>query len=148
MRINIKSIPVKSMRYSSAGDYWIDKKGTLQVRVAECDERYEWLVLLHELVEMFICLQEKISFASIDKFDIQYEKDRDRGAHGDTDEPGDDPDAPYANPHCIATAVERMLCGYLGIQWKVYENCLNHLPYKEVKSKFIPDIPKIIHPVE
>lgn len=35
MRILIETIPISEMRYPTCGDYWYDKEGVLQVRVAD-----------------------------------------------------------------------------------------------------------------
>jgi hypothetical protein len=121
MKINIKTIPIKKMRYPTVGDYWTDKKEVLQVRLADIDEDAQWLVLIHELIEMFLCQSQGISFESIDRFDLDFEEDTVKGIHSEEDEPGDAISSPYRNQHCMAMAVERMLCGYLGISFKEYE---------------------------
>jgi hypothetical protein len=142
MRINIKTIPHCKQRYEACGDYWIDKNGAIQIRISECNDTAEWLVALHELTEIFLCIQKNVPFESIDKFDIKFEKNRDADS---TEEPGDATDAPYRDQHCLATAVERMICGYLGISWKLYENSLNELEYRkpEHKKPFRFPIPKV-----
>jgi hypothetical protein len=51
--ITIKVIPDSKQRHETAGDYWIDKRGTIQVRISKSKNcRYEALVLIHEL---FLC---------------------------------------------------------------------------------------------
>jgi hypothetical protein len=137
MHVNIETIPINDMRYNTCGDFWIDKDGTIQVRVAKMGFCFEFLVVLHELVELFICKSTGVNFKDIDKFDIRFEKDREKGKHGESDEPGDHPAAPYRDPHCLATAVERMLCAYLKIPWSEYDStvlCLDYDP-KPKKEK-------------
>jgi hypothetical protein len=129
MKINIEVIPHNEQRYDTAGDYWTDKAGTLQVRISRMRVVYVWLVLLHELVEIFLCQMQGVKFSAIDKFDIKYENDRGRGLHSNTDEPGDDRAAPYGRQHCMATALERMLCAYLDVAWRDYEDACNALEY-------------------
>ena len=133
MKINVETIPHHKQRYDTCGDYWTDKNGTLQVRISNFFGKfgaiYTWLVLLHEMTEIALCLVQRVPFSAIDKFDMKYERDRGFGIHGATDEPGDDREAPYGRQHCLATAVERMICAYLGVAWKDYENAVYALDY-------------------
>jgi hypothetical protein len=69
------------------------------------DERYEFLVGLHELIEAYLCKTRGISEASVTAFDT--------GVGANLDEPGDDPRAPYHNEHVFATKVERMMAAEL-----------------------------------
>lgn len=116
--IVIKTIPHNEQRYDTIGDYWIDENDTIQFRVTKMNDRYEWLVLMHELIEQFLTEQRGITNESIDEFDIEYEKNRTKKS---LLEPGDDPNAPYYSEHQFATAIERLLCTELGISWLVYE---------------------------
>ena len=34
---------------------------------------------------------------------------------------GDDPEAPYEHEHCLATAIERILCAELRVNWEDYD---------------------------
>ena len=88
--------------------------------------RYELLVALHELVEVLLCKHSKISQKAVDKFDMMFENEREQGLHG-TEEPGDDPDAPYKVQHCLATGVERIVAALLGVCWRKYEFKINSL---------------------
>jgi hypothetical protein len=86
--------------------------------------KYEALVAVHELVEVLQCSYLRISTASVDRFDIEFEKKR---KPGNTDEPGDDARAPYRVQHGIATGVERILAALLGVNWNKYEAKINSL---------------------
>ena len=111
--ISIKVIPHKKQRYDTSGDYWIDKRGTIQIRISKAKNwRYEALLLMHELAEMFLCMERGISFKKIDLFDIQFQGDG---------EPGDDPKAPYHREHRWASRLERMFAAELGVNWEKYE---------------------------
>ena len=128
--IEIEFIPHNKQRYPAVGDWRTvhgpgDKK-VLLISVSQLyDARYEWLVALHELTEVLLCQHRGITQESVDKFDIEFEKSR----HPDNDdEPGDEPDAPYRDEHCIATGVGRILASQLGVSWKNYEAELNALP--------------------
>ena len=115
--IEAQTIPINDMPYLTVGNYWSDAAG-LHFRVAEMDRpEYEQLVHIHEFTEKFLCDHDGVSNDEIDAFDIQFEKDREAGLHGQDDEPGDDPRAPYHRQHCYATAVERMLCAAMNISW-------------------------------
>jgi hypothetical protein len=118
MNISKKTIPFKEMRYKTLGDYWIDDQGDLQLRVAEFkDKRVEFLIILHELTELMLVLNRGISIESIDKFDIQFEKDRSEGLHSPNEEPGDHISSPYKKEHFFATNIERLMAEQLDFDW-------------------------------
>jgi hypothetical protein len=99
--ITIKFIPASKQRYDTAGDYWFDKRGGIQVRISKFRARRdEILVLIHELTEMLLCLEHGVSFAAIDRFDMAFKGDG---------EPGDDPKAPYCRQHRFAMRIEELL---------------------------------------
>lgn len=101
------------------------KGEVLNFRISEMGSwRYEALVLVHEVVEYFIIRHQGVSIACIDKFDIEFEKNR---KPGNTDEPGDDARAPYRIAHGIATGVERVLAAVMGVDWNRYEETINSL---------------------
>lgn len=68
--------------------------------------KYEALVAVHELVELLLCHDRKITMSEIDKFDLAYEKNR---PAGDTSEPGNDPKSPYYEEHQFATKIEKIV---------------------------------------
>lgn len=126
MKIIIETIPHKSQRYDSCGDWFYDSDGTLHIKVSKLsDWRREMLIAAHELVEVLTCKQDGVGQEVVDKFDMDFEKNR----HPDNeDEPGDDPSAPYVTQHCLATGIERILAQQWGVNWKEYEQELNELP--------------------
>jgi hypothetical protein len=112
MRIVVETLPGDHQRYPTAGDYWRDADGTIQVRVSEMgNEQYELLVALHEIIEFMLCDARGISEADITSFDMR---------HLHLDEPGEHPDAPYRKEHAFAEAVERLLAHEFGITWDEY----------------------------
>jgi hypothetical protein len=123
MNINIKTIPNKEQRYNTLGDYFDNENGT-NIFVSDLgNEDYEFLIGLHELVEQYLCKKRGIKEEDISKFDIKFEKER---KDGDDSEPGDNKNAPYRKEHFIATNIERIICGELGLNWQDYEDaCLN-----------------------
>lgn len=82
------------------------------------------LVAFHELAEVLLCKDRKISQKSVDKFDIEFEKNR---KEGNTDEPGNSKKAPYYNEHQFATKVEKMLAKELKVDWKKYDKFIANL---------------------
>lgn len=118
-KVIITSIPKCEQRYPTVGDYFYsDDDGSLLILVSEMkEERFEFLVAVHEYIEAMLCKFSGVTIDSIDKFDIGYE--RSRLSHGD-EEPGFEPTAPYVKQHTIATSIEMMLCQELGISWKEY----------------------------
>lgn len=125
MNIIIKSIQHKEHRYPTIGDWFYHADGTLEIRVSKMsDWRYEFLVALHELIECFLCDNDGITQASVDKFDKQFEMRRKPNNH---DEAGDSPIAPYRKQHCIATGVERIVAVCLRVCWSTYEKEIESL---------------------
>ncbi|HUD74541.1 MAG TPA: hypothetical protein VMQ76_05665 [Terracidiphilus sp.] len=125
MKIIIEIIPHKRQNYPTAGDWRLTPKGELLIRVSEemglasCG-----LVAIHELAEVFQCFDGfrmgkqdmKSVVRLVDAFDKKFEGDL------VTEEPGDDPRAPYHRAHSIATAIERILCAEIGIAWKDHDD--------------------------
>ena len=119
------TIPHKFQAYETVGNWQLLQDGTPVIFVSDMkDWRYNFLVMLHELVEVFLCRHTGISQKQVDRFDIAFENKR---APGNEDEPGDDPEAPYRVQHCIAIGVERLAAGFLGVSWKEYEEAINAL---------------------
>ena len=113
MEIHIKTIPESDQRYSTAGDYWHDEDGVLQIRLSDDMPKYpQELVLIHELVEIFLCQKDGIKFEDIDNFDMNIFPLRNRE---EDDEPGDEPDAPYRKQHRRASIIEHMLANMMGL---------------------------------
>lgn len=78
-------------------------------------EVYNLILLVHGLVEYILTQGRGLPLQLIDRFDE---------AHPDSEEPGDEVNSPYRNEHGIALGIERILCAYLNIPWKVYEEAL------------------------
>lgn len=122
MKIIIETIPHLNQRYDTVGDWFFDTDGTLHIKVSKLsDPSHEYLIVVHELIEVLLCQHDGVSQEAVDAFDKAFSADRD-------EEPGDDPGAPYRKQHCFATGVERMLAAELGVDWKAYEQELNDLP--------------------
>ena len=130
MKINIETIPHGDQRYPTVGDYWDDSDGVVQVRVSDMkDWRFEALVVIHELIEMFLTKQRDIAEQDISEFDIKFERSREEGLV--TGEPGDHENAPYRREHFFATNLERLLSAELGVDWFEYDKVVDALGIKK-----------------
>ena len=126
MDITIKVIPneqIKEREGFTGADWWFDSKDdSIQVRVAKMgDWREEFALAIHEVVEAAFCRYDGIPVSKVDEFDRENEGDN----HGLN--AGDMPNAPYRIQHCYATAVERMIAGYMNIWWGRYDERLGKL---------------------
>ena len=119
MRIIIETIPHKDQRYDTAGDWYFDDAGSMVIKVSGLgDWRKEFLVAVHELIEVGLCSNCGITAEAVDKFDMNYKGEG---------EPGDAHDAPYRRQHFTATTIERQLADALCVDWLDYEKQLSEL---------------------
>lgn len=96
---------------------WLKIREWLQVRVSPMsDWRREMLLAIHETVEALMCCHNSVTVAQVDKFDQEYDK-----THTFDLDAGDERDAPYRHEHCLATAIERILCAEFGVVWSEYD---------------------------
>ena len=114
-------IPHKSQRYDTAGDYWITKRGNWQIRISEMKPDYEFMVLIHELIEFYLTQKRGISEESITYFDT--------GEGAESDDPGTMKNAPYHKEHMFSTKIEKLLCKELNIDWEKYDKSFSKLKY-------------------
>lgn len=127
MNIEMKSIPHSEQRYETVGDYWQDGD-TLRFRVSDMGNGdYHFLVMIHEMIEEHLTRRRGLKEEDIKAFDEKYEADREAGKHADSDEPGFDSEAPYQREHTIATGIEMMLAGHMGIDWNDYDKTVMSL---------------------
>jgi len=119
MNIHVEVIPNEQQRTGVDGSDWFwDEKGDLQVRISPMsDWRYEALLQIHETVEAIMCKHNGVTQQSVDEFDVEFDK-----THALDLNAGDDPAAPYKREHCLATAIERILCAELDVDWKTYDD--------------------------
>jgi len=127
MDITVRTVPHKNQRYSCAGD-WFGTKTDMHIRVSSLgDWRYELLIAVHEIIEAAICSYKDIPEEKVTLFDLKFEKERKKGKHKDSDEPGDDKRAPYFDAHQFATHVEFALAKQLGVDFKSYSKAVEFL---------------------
>ncbi len=131
MNIHIKTIPHKEQRYRTCGDWVYDEAGDLKIYVSDLGNwKYEFLIGLHELVEVLVCKEMGVTQEQVDRFDYDFEIGIANGLHKIEDEPGDDPDAPYRLAHFIATTAEMIVATALGVDWRKYEDSVLSLDRK------------------
>lgn len=125
--IYLEVIPKEKMRYDTLGDYFEDS-GIIKVQVVDCgNEDYEFLIGLHEMIEMYLSKKKGIKEEDITDFDVNFEKERKNGLHSKFEEPGDSQFAPYKDCHFFATTIERLVANKLGIDWLKYEENTNKI---------------------
>lgn len=118
--IGFKVIPHNEQRYETAGDYFEDADDW-QFRVSALDNAdYEFMVLIHELIEWHLTQRRGLSEPEIAAFDM---------AHPELDDPGADKRAPYHKEHMFSLKVEKMLCKFMGLDWSAYDDSFENLEY-------------------
>jgi hypothetical protein len=138
LNINVKVIPHRHQRYPTVGDWWYDNKTkTWEIRVSAMgDWRYEALVALHEQHEVLLAYNRyccagimpiEALVHTVDTFDIQFEKDREKGIYTQDEEPGDNINSPYRTEHFFATTLERLFAAQLGVDWEEYDKTVMSL---------------------
>jgi hypothetical protein len=117
----LASVPEQMIRADQAGD-WTFRDNLITAYVAR--DRYpsdsEFAILIHELVEAYLCRKAGVTEQMVVEFDEMYEDERKNGHHKEDDEPGDDPRSPYRLQHMAATHVERAVCAALDLSWKAH----------------------------
>lgn len=121
-RIIIDFIPHCGQRYPTAGDWKIDEDGNWQFYVSLLPRfEHQFLVALHEMVEMMLCMRFGVKQKSVDDFDMKWEP------HDGITEPGEDSRAPYYHHHQFASGVERLMAHALQINWGRYDQAVDAL---------------------
>ena len=122
----VAQVPHRKQRYETVGD-WIPGKPA-EIRVSKMkDQRYVFLVALHEMIEYELCKAHGITDREVVAFDVNFEAERRKNLHPVDAEPGDHPKAPYRSEHEFATVVERMVAQKLGVSWSDYEKTILRL---------------------
>jgi hypothetical protein len=122
----ISQVPHHKQRYETVGD-WIPGKPA-EIRVSKMkDQRYVFLVALHEMIEYELCKMNRVSDREVVAFDVNFEAERRENIHPIDAEPGNDPRAPYRNEHEFATMIEMMMARKLGVNWSDYEKTVLRL---------------------
>lgn len=126
MKITIETIDHSKQRYNTIGDWQWDGDN-LNIKVSKMgDTRKEFLVALHELVEVFLCKNDGVTEEQVDEFDL---------SHPELHEPGDSIKAPYHKQHNLALDIESLVMHALGVNQEEYENLMEDLQDKRDASK-------------
>ena len=105
MKIIIESIPQVDQRYATLGD-WFYEGEILHIKVSEeAGPTAQFLIALHELVEVKLCEQRGITQKMVDDFDFTYEG---------FSEPGDHHLSPYRKEHRFAMMIEHLMAHEMG----------------------------------
>jgi len=133
----ISQVPHKKQRYETVGD-WIPGRPA-QIRVSKMkDQRYVFLVALHEMIEYELCKMHGITDREVVAFDVNFEAERRMNLHPLDAEPGNHPKAPYRNEHEFATMIEMMVAQKLGVSWSDYERTVLSLSPRPKKMTVRP----------
>jgi hypothetical protein len=148
--ITIRIKEIYEMRYPTVGDYFwevteqviekkdsitgkvfdtrIEKVSNLIIEVANTgNDYYNFLVALHEQVELMLVIDRGISIEAIDKFDKKFERERAFGMRRKDEEPGFDPKSPYCKEHRFASIIEELMAKELGVDWNKYNKTVMDL---------------------
>lgn len=122
--IEIRFIPHEEQRYNTVGDWW-EKDGVLHIRISALPRVGSMIaVTVHEIVEWFLCTIAGVDEKEVDDFDHEFT------LANPSEEPGDDPKAPYQLQHSFATACERIIVAAAGINWKEHEDDMEILMHE------------------
>ncbi|MDG6901125.1 MAG: hypothetical protein JRM80_04110 [Nitrososphaerota archaeon] len=136
---SISQVPHRKQRYETVGD-WIPGKPA-QIRVSRMkDQRYVFLVALHEMIEYELCKMHGITDKEVVAFDVNFEAERLMNLHPVDAEPGDHPKAPYRSEHEFATMIEMMVAQKLGVSWSDYEKTVLSLGPRPKKVMLKPQL--------
>lgn len=121
---------IENFRYKSVDD-WFDPmiyKDWMQFKTYTADMKnidYNFLVLLHAMIEQFLCYRKGITDKQVTDYDV---------AHDHCTDPGGHEEAPYHAEHEVAMRVEEIVAMSLGIDWGAYEEKMDKVLAKWKKK--------------
>jgi len=103
----------ESMFYETVGDWRYDENSrNILITVADLEnDDQNFLILVHELLEWYLCKKVGVTEKEVDVYDK---------AHLEDDDPGLNQDAPYHKQHMTAFGIEVILAGLLEVNWNEY----------------------------
>ena len=125
----------KKMRYPTTGDYYQTKDGWEIVVAGNGNRDYDFLTLVHELIELYLTDRKGIREPDIMKFDVWFKKQKYKGLFKKYPEPGVHPKAPYRREHALAMKIEKMIARELKVKWKEYDDRITQIGEK-IDKKF------------
>lgn len=116
INIHAYSDNIKYHRYASIDDWWnpTEQKDKLLFKVVTADMGnmdYNFLVLLHAMIEQYLCYKHWVKDEVVMKWDKE---------HLDAEEPGALPGCPYHKEHEFATNLEAQMSVELKVSWDRY----------------------------
>lgn len=119
--ISLRTDDIKKHRYESIDDWQqpINLGDEVLFNAQTADMKnvdYNFLVLLHAMVEQYLCFRKDITDKQVTEFDMQHTHCTDPGSHAE---------APYHKQHEMATVVETIAAGALGINMDEYEKAID-----------------------
>ena len=113
------------IRNNGLGDYY-EESGVRYIKTADVgNEVFHVAILLHEVIEELDTRFQGIDEELINKFDEEFEEERELGIHGKDDEPGNDPRCIYFEAHQFATRIEKQIIEHFGYTWEQYNKQLS-----------------------
>ena len=134
MTILMLSVPKQIIRSNQVGDWTYGQELLVASADNSLNEDSQFAVMIHEIIECYLCRKRGITDQQVCAFDNLFEKERLIGKHKEDEENGDDPRAPYRKEHQAATFVERAVCHALGLKWDEHCGTISELPKSEPKS--------------
>jgi hypothetical protein len=121
IRFQLETDAIETHRYKSIDDWWNPREwcGEVHFKTVTADtgnRKYNFLVLIHALIEQYLCFEKGITDEKVCEWDM---------THTHCDDPGSHEEAPYHDEHQIAEAVERMLSEKLGVDWDTYGKAID-----------------------
>lgn len=129
--VHLTTDHIKDHRYRSIDD-WTDPTPTPSGMVFSTETAdtgnmdYNFLVLIHALVEQYLCYKHKITDEQVTGFDM---------AHTHCDNPGEHEEAPYYEEHLAANDIEAQISAMLEVKWSDYETAIDKTLAKFPKKK-------------
>ena len=77
-RIILEVLEPGEMRYETVGDWYEDEKTVFITSASMGHDYLDFPLLVHELVEWFLCSQMGISAETVDKWDFEHENANDQ----------------------------------------------------------------------
>ena len=112
-------VPHAGQRYNTVGDYIYPTPSELCLYISSLENAdYEFLILIHELIEAHLCAKRGISEPEITAWDT---------SHPALADPGASEAAPYHKEHMFAEHIERAIAHELGINWDAYDEACTNL---------------------
>ncbi|MDP2676253.1 MAG: hypothetical protein Q8O83_01020 [bacterium] len=113
------------MRYCTVGDYYKTKTGWDVVSADLKDPDYNFLILVHELIELYLTQRRGIPEPKIKKFDEWFQREKTKGRFRRFKGGASLKLSPYRREHLFALKIEKLLAKELGKNWKKYDEAVD-----------------------